>query len=133
MIRSGRSDHDIIYAYRRTSIVTKTGHRHIRYRSHKHFIEQSFRSDLMNAPWCTLDEHINEPEVMWDKWKSNFLNVLHTHEPIRFNRTKLQQSPWINRNMLSKMHQHDYLKKTTIRTKDSEDWAAFKKMKNEEL
>ncbi len=51
-------------------------------RNLKYFVAEHFIHDLSNMPWEDI-ENIDNPNVAWKFWESNFKTVLDRHAPIR--------------------------------------------------
>ena len=88
------SDHSLVFVYRKISLPLK-GINSILFRQFKHFDAQSFRADISVQPWDEL-MRMENPNSMWLKWKSLFLEVCDKHAPIRTKRVRASRSPWIN-------------------------------------
>ena len=124
------SDHSLVYAYRKLSSnpVTK-GHDTITYRSFKKFNRDDFRKDISLVDWnfllCTDD-----PNTLWNSWKKKFLDVVEKHAPLRTKRVRSKKSPWITPDLKRRMHDRNKLKRKAIKTRDPNDWNAFKRARN---
>ena len=91
----GISDHSLIYVYRKISSPSVTkGTSTITYRQFKNFNRNSFRSDVLAQPWDDL-KGVHNPNEMWLKWKTLFLEVSDVHAPFRSKRVRGFKSPWI--------------------------------------
>ena len=91
----GISDHSLIYVYRKISSPSVIkGSSTITYRQFKNFNRNSFRSDILAQPWDDL-KGIHNPNEMWLKWKTLFLEVSDVHAPLRSKRFRGSKSPWI--------------------------------------
>ena len=100
------------------------------FRQFKHFDAQSFRADISVQPWDEL-MGMENPNSMWLKWKSLFLEVCDKHAPFRTKRVRASRSPWINNDLKKMMYRRDRLTIIASRTKNPEDWTNFKKMRNQ--
>ena len=75
----GISDHSLIYAFRKISLPSAVkGSNTVSYRQFRN----RFRSDILAQPWTDL-MGIDNPNEMWFKWKSLFLEVCDVHAPFR--------------------------------------------------
>ena len=101
----------------------------ITYRQFKNFNRNSFRSDILAQPWDVL-KGIHNPNEMWLKWKTLFLEVSDVHAPLRSKRVRGSKSPWITTELKKMMHLRDRLKIKAIRSGDAIDWDNFKKARN---
>ena len=62
--------------------------------------------------------------------KQPLIEIVEMHAPCRTRRVILSKSPWITLELKKHMHERDILKIKAIRSKDTYDWAAFKKARN---
>ena len=91
----GIADHSLIYVYRKISSPSVIkGTSTITYRQFKNFNRNSFRSDILAQPWDDL-KGVHNPNEMWLKWKTLFLEVADVHAPLRSKRVRGSKSPWI--------------------------------------
>ena len=68
---------------------------------------------------------------MWDIWKSRFLSCLDQHAPTRKKRVGRHKSPWINHQLITKMHNRDFLKKKAEKSEDDKSiWKKYKQARN---
>ena len=85
VIHTGISDHSLVYAVRKFSIPRKKS-KYITTRQFKKFKVDELRKELKKAPWDTiLNNHQDNPEVMWNKWKEIFLTIADNHAPLKRN------------------------------------------------
>jgi len=125
----GISGHSLIYVYRRISSPSVIkGSSTITYRQFKNFNRSNFRSDL-TQPWDDLKE-VHNPNEMWLKRKTLFLEVSDVHAPLRSKRVRGSKSPWITTELKKMMHLGDRLKIKAIRSGDAMDWNNFKRPRN---
>ena len=92
----GISDHSLIYVYRKISShsVIK-GTSIITYRQFKNFNRNSCRFDILAQPWDDL-KGVHNPNELWLKWKTLFLEVSDIHAPLRSKRVRGFKSPWMH-------------------------------------
>ena len=91
----GISDHSLIYAFRKISLpFAVKGSNTVLYRQFKNFDRNGFRSDILAQPWTDL-MGIDNPNEMWLKWKSLFLEVCDVHAPFRIKHVRASKSLWI--------------------------------------
>ena len=111
VIHIGVSDHSLIYAVRKF-IPNKCGPIKKRgFRNLKDFVKEDFIYDLLNIPW-EMVETINDPNLAWRVWETNFNEVLNRHAPLRHQRVRQSSIPWLNSNIKNLMRKRDYHKKT---------------------
>ena len=126
----GITDHSLIYVYRKISSPSVIkGTSTITYRQFKNFNRNSFRSDILAQPWDDL-KGVHNPNEMWLKWKTLFLEVSDVHAPLRSKRVRGSKSPWITTELKKMMHLRDRLKIKAIRSGDAIDWNNFKRARN---
>ena len=81
----------------------------------------SFRSDILAQPWDDL-KRVHNPNEMWLKWKTLFVEVSDVHAPLRSKRVRGSNSPWITTELKKMMHLRDRLKTKAIRSGEAIDW-----------
>ena len=126
----GISDHSLIHVYRKISLpsvikgtsTTTNG-------QFKNLNRNSFRSDILAQPLDDL-KGIHNPNEMWLKWKTLFLEVSDVHASLRSKRVRGSKSPWITTELKKMMHLRDRLKMKAIRSGDAVDWNNFKRQRN---
>ena len=74
---------------------------------------------------------MENPNRMWLKCKSLFLEVCDKHAPIRTKRVRAFKSPWINNDLKKMMYRRDRLKIIASITKNPEEWSNFKMSRNQ--
>ena len=72
----------------------------------------------------------NDPNVLWNEFKSNFLAVAEKHAPIRQRRVKREHKPWLTKEIKRLMYHRDYLKRQSVRFSSSTYNEAYKRCKN---
>ena len=75
-------------------------------------------------------DNFQYPNDIWREWKIKFLNVVDTHAPLRTKRVRSKRSPWITSELKKLMHERDIMKLKAIRSKNSQDWGKFKRLRN---
>lgn len=126
----GISDHSLIYAFRKLSVGTSgKGHFTINYRKFKNFDPIRFRNDISLQNWSYINEFEN-PNDMWNAWKTTFNSVAEKHAPLHTKRVKASKSPWITSHLKDEMHKRDIQKIKAIRSNNPCDWLLFKRMRN---
>ena len=118
------------------SIVTRkahydrTGPRTIETRQFKNFQKENFLFDLEQMPWNDISLYSN-PDDMWNVWRKQFITCVDKHAPLKRKRIRNKKSPWITRELLSRMHKRDYLKKKAVSTNDQAIWEQYKHARNQ--
>ena len=64
-------------------------------------------SDLNQLPWANVDLY-SDPNEMWRVWKEMFLGCVDKHAPLKSKRIRNKRSPWITRELLSKIRKRDF-------------------------
>ena len=128
VIRSGISDHDIVYMVRKLNHFRINRHRTTQKRCLKHFKHELFINDLESVSWENIADSI--PNRRWEKWKAVFLNIVDKHAPLKQSRLRNRRSPWLIRDIVSLMRKRDLLKCKAMNTNESNDWIEYKKARN---
>ena len=123
----GISDHSLIYACRKISI-SRNEPKIIRSRQFKHYDKNSFLTEL----WAILQYMANDnnPDVLWEDFKTKFLLVADVHAPQVTRKVKSEYTPWMTNNIKKQIHHRDFLKKKAIKTGSENIFAAYKKSRN---
>ena len=129
VVRSGVSDHDIIFAVRKLNSTRVNQHNIITKRSFKHFKNQDFLKDLKEAGLEDF-QNLNDPDAMWDIWKEKFLNVVNKHAPLKRSRVRNKRSPWITDDIISLIRTRDSLKRKAVINNTLNDWSEYKNARN---
>ena len=82
VIHTGISDHSLIFAIRKISIIRKQENT-IEIRNMKNFDDQKFVNELQSQHWEFIYFFAADPNSMWEMWKEMFLEVLDKHAPIQ--------------------------------------------------
>ena len=129
VIHLGISDHSLVFLSRKTQYC-RTGPRVIETRQFKHFNRGKFLSDLNQLPWANVDLY-SDPNEMWRVWKEMFLGCVDKHAPLKSKRIRKKRSPWITRELLSKIRKRDFLKKKAISSNNPAIWDQFRCARNQ--
>ena len=125
----GMSDHSLVYL-RRDRIKISRPHKTITSRSYKNFNEERFLEGLGSLDWSNvvnadcLDNAANS-------FNENILKVLDKHAPLTTKRVSSSNPPWVDENLLDAINERDYLKKTASKSGLPQDWAIFKRKRNQ--
>ena len=63
----------------------------------KNFNENKFISELMQQHWEYIYCCAEDPNAMWEIWKSIFLEMLDKHAPLQHKKLRSKKVPWITR------------------------------------
>ena len=88
----------------------KFTHHTISYRSFKNFNEQTFTSDLQDAPWDLIKVFDATNDVV-DTWSHMFLSIVDKHLPLKSHRVKYKQQPrWMSPEIIDAIKTRDRYK-----------------------
>ena len=96
----------------------------------RQFNRGKFLSDLNQLPWANVDLY-SDPNEMWHVWKEMFLGFVDKHAPLKSKRIRKKRSPWITRELLSKIRKRDFLKKKAISSNNPAIWDQFRCARNQ--
>ena len=82
VIHTGISDHSLIFAIRKISIMNKPENT-IEITNMKNFNEHNFIKELQELHWEYMYFFATDPNCMWEIWKTLFLEVVNKHAPIQ--------------------------------------------------
>ena len=128
VIHCGMSDHNIIYVVRKF-VPPKRQEIKKEIRNLKYFVAEHFIHDLSNMPWEDI-ENIDNPNVAWKFWESNFKTVLDRHAPIRHKRVKRSSIPWLNSDIKQMMRNRDFHKKQSVKHGSGYHWRLYQTLRN---
>ena len=72
----------------------------------------------------------NNPDVLWEDFKTKFLLVADVHAPQITRKVKSEYTPWMTKNIKKQIYHRDFLKKKTIKTGSENMFVAYKKSRN---
>ena len=81
MIHTGISDHSLIFAMRKISVL-KRQQNTVEIRNMKNFDDKKFSAELLKQQWEYVCIFADDPNTMWEMWKKIFLEVLDKHAPL---------------------------------------------------
>ena len=90
VLHVGISDHSLIYAIYKHESWSKI----IESRQIKNFDCEAFIEDIKEKPFHFASV-MDDPNEMWDVWKSLFLEVVNKHAPMKKRKVKSKSSLWI--------------------------------------
>ena len=130
VIHTGISDHSLVFAIRKIYVVKKDEHS-IEIRNIKNFNENKFISKLMQQHWEYIYYCAEDPNAMWEIWKSIFLEVLDKHAPLQHKKLRSKKVPWITSSIKELINRRGKLKRKAIFTSLEQDWLNYKISRNE--
>ena len=130
VIHTGISDHSLVFAIRKIYVVKKDEHS-IEIRNMKNFNENKFILELMQQHWEYIYYCAEDPNAMWEIWKSIFLEVLDKHAPLQHKKLRSKKVPWITSSIKELINRRDKLKRKAIFTSLEQDWLNYKISRNE--
>ena len=107
----GFIDHFPVFLTHKTSCSTpKFTHHTISYCSFKNFNEQTFTSDLQDAPCDVIKVFVDTNDVV-DTWSHMFLSIVDKHLPLKSDRVKYKQQPkWMSPKIIDAIKTRDRYK-----------------------
>ena len=126
------SDHYLIYTCLDVD-MPKVKHKILRFRNYKTFDENSFLADLSenNITDNIFVENENaDINIMWNKWKTAFLDICQKHAPLKTCRIKERYSPWITEDIIKLIYKRDYFKRKYDQNKLREYFIEYRKIRN---
>ena len=129
VIHTGISDHSLVFAIRKISIVTKQENT-LEIRNMKNFDEGKFIEELLKQHWEYVYFFADDPNAMWEIWKNVFLEVLDKHAPLQQKKIRSKKVPWITCDIKKLMNTRDKFKRKAILTNRENDWLNFKTARN---
>ena len=129
VLHVGISDHSLIYATRKHNTL-KADPKIIESRQFKNFDCDAFIEDIKETPFH-FASLMDDPNEMWDIWKSLLLEVINKHAPMRKRKVKSKSSPWITAELRRKMRKRDFLKNQAVKQNSHQAWNDYKKARNE--
>ena len=97
-------------------------------RQFKNYNSHQFKEEL--SYYTKLDPTSNDPNVLWNEFKNNFLTIAEKHAPVRQRRVKSELKPWLTKEIKRLMHHRDYLKRQSVRLTSSNYNEVYKRCKN---
>ena len=129
VIHTGISDHSLVFAIRKISIVTKQENT-LEIRNMKNFDEGKFIEELLKQHWDYVYFFADDPNAMWEIWKKLFLEVLDKHAPLQQKKIRSKKVPWITSDIKKLMNTRDKFKRKAVLTNHENDWLNFKTARN---
>lgn len=117
VLHVGISDHSLIYATHKHNTL-KADPKIIESRQFKTFDCDAFIEDIKETPFH-FASLLDDPNEMWDVWKSLFLEVINKHAPMRKRKVKSKSSPWITAELRRKMRKRDFLRNQAVKQNSS--------------
>lgn len=129
VIRSGISDHDIIFAVRKNNKSHQSAFETREVRNFKNIDINAARKMINQAPWWCLkmSEDIN---YKFEQFCEIIKIIMNTHSPIKKLRVKTTMPIWMTQEYKNCLTTVEKLKTRAVRTNDMEHWAEFKKLRN---
>ena len=129
ILHVGISDHSLIYATHKHNTL-KADPKIKESRQFKNFDSDAFIEDIKETPFH-FASLMDDPNEMWDVWKSLLLEVINKHAPMRKRKVKSKSSPWITAELRRKMRKRDFLKNQAVKQNSHQAWNDYKKARNE--
>lgn len=129
VIPLGISDHHLTYIIRKKTKIGSNQHINIKYRDFKHLNENELMQDMRHINWDSVQQQTDVSE-MWSAFKDIFLEIVDKHTPFKDRRIKASSEQWINDDILTEMHQRDYLNKKALQHNSDYYWKLYKRSRN---
>ena len=115
VIHTGISDHSIVFAIMKISIVPKQENT-LEIRNMKSFDEGKFIEELLTQHWEYVYFFADDPNAIWEIWKNVFLEVLDKHAQLQQKNKRSKKVPWITSDIKKLMNTKDKFKRNAILT-----------------
>ena len=136
VIKLTLSDHYLPYTIL-TCQAPKVPPKCITVRDFKNFNNDSFLSDLTREFTDVFNVFndsciVENPNIhmLWLKWKSTFEKVCSHHAPLKTIKVRDRINPWLTRDIVSAMHERDYIHNKAVKFKDNELMMLYKRKRN---
>jgi exonuclease III len=107
VLHVGISDHSLIYICRKISFSLNSNHNKvIESRDYKSYLQQNFNQDLY-AALSLVDWGTDEPNILWDNFKTTFNYVADIHAPTKVRKIRSRKSPWLTDAIKKNMNYRD--------------------------
>ena len=126
----GFSDHDLVFGICKISGSMRKEPKIVNCRNTKHYTPEIFMKALSAVSW----EHIltaMDPNTMSELWLDQLTDILDQSAPFKPRKVKNSYAPYIDKDLRQTMLLRDFYKKKHAKFKDSSDWSAYKKLRNE--
>ena len=98
-------------------------------RDYKSYLQQNVNQDLY-AALSVLNWGIDEPNILWDNFKTTYNDVADIHAPTKVRKVRTRKSPWLTDAIKKNMNYRDFLKKKAIKTNSTAFHNAYKSLRN---
>ena len=129
VIHTGISDHSLVFAIRKISVIIQKQESTLEIRNMKNFDEKKFAEELLKQHWEYAYFFAEDPNAMWEIWKKLFLEVLDQHAPLQHKKIRSNKVPWITSDIKKLINTRDNFKRKAILTNNENDWLNFKTKK----
>jgi hypothetical protein len=85
--------------------------------------------DIHHINWDSVQQETHVSE-MWSAFKDKFLEFVDKHIPYKERRIKASSERWINDDILTEMHQRDYLHTKALQHNSDYYWKLYKRARN---
>ena len=124
----GGSDHRFLTATK----ISKSIKENIRYckkRSYKEFNEEAFLKEVEKIRWWGVYS-TNDVDSAVDIFTNKITEILDRMAPVKKFQTRTKYAAWVGKSTKQKMKERDRAHQAAIQSKSVEDWARYKKMRN---
>ncbi|KAI8505783.1 hypothetical protein Bbelb_161360 [Branchiostoma belcheri] len=124
----GFSDHDAVMFSRKAKLQT-TGPRTVHKRTYKDFNEETFHSDIKEAPWH-LVYNFDDVNQATEMFSDILQDTCDRHAPIRKFTVRSSAAPWLTQDILELMEMRNEAKREAKTSGLESDWAVYRKLRN---
>jgi len=104
--------------------------RTIKCRNYARYTPNDLRNDISNVDWTPIYQ-LSSVESAVQMFTSTLQTIFDTHAPLIEKRIKGRPCPWLNADVKKKMNNREQLLRKARKSKDSSDWQAYKRLRNE--
>ena len=122
--------HSMVYCIRKQTGSVTRGHKMIKARKMKNFIEGEFLADVASVccdQVVTMTDNINS---LVNDWSAIFSALIEKHAPLTEMRVSEKYCPWIDLDLKNLMRTRDRLKATAIKRKSPIIMDSYRKIRN---
>ena len=120
---------NLVYLCRRVSIPKQTP-KIVFTRQFKNYNADHFRHDISETLNFNTNTVSNDPNLLWQEWKTKFLEIADWHAPVKQRRIRSEYKPWLTDQIKKLSYHRDYLKKQAIKFGSKIYEGAYKKCRN---
>ena len=128
VLTAGSSDH-LATMITKYSKELRSQPQTVKKRSYKHFCPQTFIQAIRKISWFDLYMCENVEDAV-EIFTQNITGILDKMAPVKTFQMRNNFAPWISENTKEKIKNCDYALQKASQTKQNEDWAKYKQLRN---